>query len=404
MSKLFALEELDTGTTEVELEAAPEVGEVADVQVEVDAEIAEAADSAEAIEEGMGAADQLDQVEEVVADAVENGEGLDPVAAESLRIAVEAICARIGANPKAMYSLYATENFQSASSRKANSKIALESVGEFLKDLWKKIKAAMSRLWEKVKGFWDKHLSSLGRVKKALESMKRAVGESSGKLKDKAYIEDAPSFLTDAVGGGDISSKSFDAFVVAHTALLSASSEIVTKTTDFNSSATAGVASDEAAITAAVNKIKGTAPAKSAKLIGGVQIEYKFSEEGEGVVNLEIERENTDKADKGGVSLAEKNDVKSALDKVLALINDNIKAKDKQTKLQESFNKFSLAIEKSINGVQDPEKQKNLRNAMKVVYKINAKAPTIQNEVLGLNIKLAKAVLGYANLCLKNYK
>lgn len=404
MSKLFALEELETGTTEVELEAAPEVGEVADVQVEVDAEIAEAADSAEAIEEGMGAADQLDQVEEVVADAVENGEGLDPVAAESLRIAVEAICARIGANPKAMYSLYATENFQSASSRKANSKIALESVGEFLKDLWKKIKAAMSRLWEKVKGFWDKHLSSLGRVKKALESMKRSVGESSGKLKDKAFIEDAPSFLTDAVGGGDISSKSFDAFVTAHTALLSASSDIVTKTTDFNNSATAGVASDEAAITAAVNKIKGTAPAKSGKLIGGVLIEYKFSEEGEGVVNLEIERENTDKADKGGVSLAEKNDVKSALDKVLALINDNIKAKDKQTKLQESFNKFSLAIEKAINGVEDSTVQKNLRNAMKVAYKINAKAPTIQNEVLGLNIKLAKAVLGYASLCLKNYK
>ena len=404
MSKLFALEELDTGTTEVELEAAPEVGEVADVQVEVDAEIAEAADSAEAIEEGMGAADQLDQVEEVVADAVENGEGLDPVAAESLRIAVEAICARIGANPKAMYSLYATENFQSASSRKANSKIALESVGEFLKDLWKKIKAAMSRLWEKVKGFWDKHLSSLGRVKKALESMKRSVGESSGKLKDKAFIEDAPSFLTDAVGGGDISSKSFDAFVTAHTALLSASSDIVTKTTDFNNSATAGVASDEAAITGAVNKIKGTAPARSGKLIGGVQIEYKFSEEGEGVVNLEIERENTDKADKGGVSLAEKSDVKAALDNVLALINDNIKAKDKQTKLQESFNKFSLAIEKAINGVQDPAVQKNLRNAMKVAYKINAKAPTIQNEVLGLNIKLAKAVLGYASLCLKNYK
>ena len=403
MSKLFALEELETGTAEVKLEAAPEVGEVADVQVEVDAEIAEAADSAEAIDEGMGAADQLGQVEEVVADAVDNGEGLDPVAAESLRIAVEAICARIGANPKAMYSLYATENFQSASSRKANSKIALESVGEFLKDLWKKIKAALARLWEKVKAFWDKHISSLGRVKKALESMKRAVGESSGKLKDKAFIEDAPSFLTDAVGGGDISSKSFDAFVTAHTALLSAASDIVTKTAYFNASAATGVATTEADIRAAVSKIKGAAPAKSGKLIGGVQIEYKFVEEGEGVVNLEIERENTDKADKGGVSLAEKSDVKAALDKVLALINDNIKAKDKQTKLQESFNKFSLAIEKAINNA-DADKQKGLRDSMKVAYKINAKAPTIQNEVLGLNIKLAKAVLGYAGLCLKNYK
>jgi len=402
MSKLFALENLEENVDGVELEAAPEVGEVADVQVEVEAETGDADTAVAAIDEGMGAADQLEQVEEVVADAAE-GEGLDPVAAEAIKIAVEAICARVGANPKAMYSLYATENFQSASSRKANTKIALEGVGEFLKDMWKKIKAALQRLWEKVRAFWDKHVSSLGRIKKALESMKAKVSSSSGKLKDKAFIEDAPSGLSDAVGGGDISAKSFDSFVAAHKALLKSADDVTAATADFNAAAAAGVASDEAAITAAIGKVKGKAPGKSGTLVGGVTIEYKFSEEGEGVVNLEVERENVDKKDKGGVSLAEKNDVKSALDGVLALINDNIKAKEKQNKLQESFNKFSLAIEKAINGA-DAAKQKGLRDAMKVAYKINAKAPTIQNEVLGLNIKLAKAVLGYASLCVKNYK
>ena len=59
----------------------------------------------------------MEEVEGLVEDAVENGEGLDPVAAEAVRISVEAICARIGANPKAVYPLYATENFASASSR-----------------------------------------------------------------------------------------------------------------------------------------------------------------------------------------------------------------------------------------------------------------------------------------------
>ena len=116
MAKLFALEEAELEGTEVELEAAPEVGEVADVQVEVEADASEMTEVAAGVEEGMGAADQMEQVEEVVEQAAE-GEGLDPVAAEAIKIAVEAICARIGANPKAVYSLYATENFQSASSR-----------------------------------------------------------------------------------------------------------------------------------------------------------------------------------------------------------------------------------------------------------------------------------------------
>lgn len=403
MSKLFALEELETGTPEVELVAAPEVGEVADVQVEMDAEIAEAADSAEAIDEGMGAADHLDQVEEVVADAVENGEGLDPVAAKSLRVAVESICALIGANPKAMYSLYATENFSSASSRKANSKIALESVGEFLKDLWKKIKAALTRLWEKVKAFWDKNGSSLGRVKKALESMKRSVGESSGKLKDKAFIEEAPTALHDAVGfDGDISIKSFQSVLAAHTSLVDSSESVVEATNKFNAAAGANLSDIEGGI-AELSKIG--AGKKTGRLVGGVEITYSFEvDKDEATVNLEVERENVDRKDRGGISLAEKNDVKGLLDSTIKLIGDNMKAKEKMGKLQESFNKLSLAIDKAINNEADADKAKALRKGMKVVYKLNAKAPVIMNEGLSLNVKLAKAVLGYSALCLKNYK
>ena len=179
MAKLFALEEAELEGGAVELEAAPEVGEVADAQVDVEADAGEITEVEAGVEEGMGAADQLEQVEEVVEQAAE-GEGLDPVAAEAIKIAVEAICARIGANPKSVYSLYATENFKSASSRKANTKYALEGLGEFLKNLWEKIKSALSSLWEKVKAFWNKHVSSLGRTLKALESMKEKVSQVKG--------------------------------------------------------------------------------------------------------------------------------------------------------------------------------------------------------------------------------
>ena len=75
MAKLFALEDADLeGVGEVELEAAPEVGEVADAQTEVVADETEITEVEAGVEEGMGAADQLEQVEEVVEQAAE-GEG-----------------------------------------------------------------------------------------------------------------------------------------------------------------------------------------------------------------------------------------------------------------------------------------------------------------------------------------
>lgn len=391
MSKLFALENMDEQLTAGEMEVSPEEGEVADVQAEIGEEVGEMDDQATAIDEGVEASGQMEEVEELVANAAEEGEGLDPVSADAVRIAVEAICARVGANPKTFYSLYATENFQSASSRKANTRFALEGVGEFLKDMWKKIKAALQNLWTKVKAFWDKHISSLGRIKKALESMKTKISESSGKLKDKAYIEEAPGAISDAFGHvGDVSVKTIQEVIKAHGTLVDTSTEVAELTTRYNTRAASSQVSD---LKSAIDSLKGEVKYETGVLVGGIKITYNFDvDEEEGTVQLEVERENEERKDKGGVSLAEKSDVKSLVDTMLKVINDNIKAKEKQTKLQESFNKYSLAIEKKINDAAADD-QKELRTSMKIAYKLNAKAPVIQNEGLAMNIKLAKAVL-----------
>ena len=406
MSKLFAFENADVVGDEVELETPVEVGEVADVEVDVQEEAGEIDEQANAIVEGVDAGDQMEQVEELVEQAAEEGEGLDPVAAEAVRIAVEAICARVGANPKSMYALYATENFQSASSRKANTRFALEGVGEFLKDLWKKIKTALTNLWTKAQAFWDKHISSLGRVKKALESMKAKVSASSGKLEGKAYLEEAPGALSDALGGGEISASSFNSIIEAHKKLLDTSDEVVSYTKVLNDSAAETISKPG-------KEAKGLAESFESKkipgLIGGLtwgtEIEIDFEA---GTVSYETTREYAEKGDKDGVQLADKAAVKSLIDKVLSVINDNIKAKEKNAKLQEAFKNLSTAIEKAINAsVSDSksaEAAKTMRKSMKIVYKINAKTPSINNECLALNVRLSKTVLSYASLCLKNYK
>jgi hypothetical protein len=408
MAKLFAMEELDTEMTDaVELEVTPQEGEVADVQVEVEQEVTETGDDTSAIEEGMAAADQLEQVEEVVAGAVEEGEGLDPVAAEAIRIAVEAICARVGANPKAVYALYATENFQSSSSRKANTKIALEGVGEFLKDMWKKIKAALTRLWTKAKEFFAKHVSSLGRVKKALESMKQKVAQSTGKVKDKAYIEEAPSSLADAfVGKADVSVATIKEYLAAHTAAAKTSNDVGS---NGEQAAKVGLEAAKGKVAASLDKLTGVylLGTEAAPLVGGVFIKYEVKSEEE-ELTVEVERQNIDKETKPGLSISEKGEVVKLLTDMLSTINDDIKFKAAFDKREAEFTKTMVDIEKEINAsVTDKdsaEAAKEVRKAMKVVYKANAKVPSIYAELMSLDIKLAKAVLGYASVCVKNYK
>ena len=414
MSKLFALEELDTNDTSVELEASPEVGEVADVQVEVEQEVAEAAQDSEAIEEGIGAADQLEQVEDVVAGAVEEGEGLDPVAAESIRIAVEAICARVGANPKAVYSLYARENFASASSRKANTKFALEGIGEFLKDLWKKIKGALTRLMEKAKAFWEKHFSTLGRVKKALESAKAKVSESSGKLKDKAHIEEAPSSLVEAFAGkDDISVAVVKKYIAAHRACTKSADDLGAGISKLNDLAEKAAAAGGEEIKNALEMLAASEEVhfgtEAAPLIGGTFITFKLeADRGEGDLTVEVEREHVEsKEAKLGLSVADKAGLQDVIKDTLTVISDAAKAKEKQAKIDAAFSKLMLAIEKSVNKASEStsgEEVKAMRKLVKIIYKANAKAPSLSAELLALNIKLAKSVLGFTAVCLKQYK
>lgn len=425
MSKLFAFENADVVGDEVELETPVEAGEVADVEVDVMEEGGEIEEQAEAIEEGMDASDQMEQVEELVEQAAEEGEGLDPVAAEAIRIAVEAICARVGANPKSMYALYATENFQSASSRKANTRFALEGVGEFLKDLWKKIKAALENLWGKVKAFWDKHISSLGRIKKALESMKKKVSSSSGKFNDQGFVEKAPSFLVSSfpVASGDITKQVIIGYIDAH---VKGNVEEVVTTTDGATSAAGevakaaaknknkgkeNVATESAALTAELEKYNKplTYGEKNKPLVGGITLTWAFEvEDGDVTVTVTEDTVVEAVASDVGVILMEKSDLNTALGSVISVINAGIKAKASLDRAYKTFEKTMDAIKTEVNSTVidtgTSEAAKELRKSIKAVYALQTNGVKFINKTASLDVRLAKAVLGYAGLCLKNYK
>jgi len=176
MAKLFAFEEMDTDvSTEID-EVSPEQAQAPVEAADLNEETGDIVDHAEAIDEAGDAVDNLEEVQEVIETAADEEGGLSPVAAEAIGIAIKSICARIGVQPKRLYSIYATENFSSSSTRMANTKIALEGVREFLENLWDQIKKHIRSLWEKVKAFWAKHFSKVGRNFKMLEALDRRVG------------------------------------------------------------------------------------------------------------------------------------------------------------------------------------------------------------------------------------
>lgn len=406
---LFALESTDDTGVDAEMETGVEEGEVAAVMADGAEDMADISETSDAVAEGTEAAAQMGEVEDLVEDAVENGEGLEPVAAEAIRISVEAICARVGANPRAVYSLYATENFQSASSRKANSRIALEGIGQFLKDLWERIKASLKSLWEKVKAFFDKQISSLGRIKKALDSAKAKVAASSGKLKGTASVEAAPSGLISIFAGkGQINTASVDKYISAHTkATDEVKGMIAKKTVDmgFNSDGTA---------VANVPGLQAELGTKSEPLAGGKFIVVKFvkgSTDSEEKPTFEVTREVTDEKDeKRGAMLADKAELTKTIQATLALISSTIDFKAKFDKYSAESNKGLQEINTKLNGFEksknagDNAKAKDGREALNLYYKIGAKLPSVFAEVQSANITLAKGVLGFTSMCLKNYK
>ena len=409
MSKLFAFENADVIGDEVELETPVEAGEVADAELEVVEEVGELESQETAIDEGTEAAGQLEEVEALVEQAAEEGEGLDPVAAESLRIAVEAICARVGANPKSMYALYATENFRSSSSRKANTRFALEGVGEFLKELWAKIKAAISRLLDKATAFWNKHFSTLNRTQKALESMKAKVSASKGRPTNE--LISVPSGLASIFPTkADLGIDEVKAFGSAVAASILSNNEIFKVAEKMAGGLTLRD------VSALVTGFKGAGKdfvigSETQPAPGGKYFKYTFKleeedDDGVKVFKLEVEEDHgefTDGRKDAKLDIASKDKLKALITTTIDDVKQLIKYRDKVTQRNKKIRDAMKNVDQEIDAIVNKPAQKVARTSMRTYNLIMTKAPAMEAKVLGLSVTYFRGVLTYTGVCLKNY-
>jgi len=414
-NKLFALENLDENIGGEELEASVEVGEVADVQVDVDAEVAEISDAESAIAEGTEAGDQLEEVGEVMEKALEEGEGLDPIAAEAISLAIKAICGRIGANPAQIGHLTAFENFASPSSRRANTKFALEGVGEFLKNLWERIKAAISGLWKKMEAFWNKHGSSLGRLLKALESAKVRVSALKG----------APTFNSvDVPAGlkaifpvkGNLGVDAVDAYCKAAGAGIDAIEKNF-RVLENLSSATA-IKDIEAAVVADFkgNGVVIELGSESQPVAGGKYYKWTFKTEevdtldnGDKIFKIDVEEDHgdfTEGRSEAQMDLVGKEKLKAIVTNMITGVKAMIKYRDKAEARAKKISKTLSDIGKSIDKLGDTDKdaQKHAQSTMRLFQLIMTKGPMMEAKATSVAVATTKGVLGYVDVCAKNHK
>ena len=196
-------------------DGAPEdTGEIQAGAAEVVQQAGEVEELQAAIEDAEEGAETLGQIEGVLEESAESGEGVDETAAEIAEVAVESIRARLGIHGGNTFP--AMESFGSSNSRLSATKIALEGVKETIIRIWEAIKQAVIRLWEKVKSFviglfknntqMSKHLEKLmERTKKMPESAKPEKSELDNKslaktfsVAKKANLNTARTLITNA--------------------------------------------------------------------------------------------------------------------------------------------------------------------------------------------------------------
>lgn len=151
----FAMEE-DAAVAASTAEMVPETqAEVETATAEVAEQVGEVEQMDDAVVDAETDAGTLGDIQEVMSDAVETGEGLPEEAAAVAEIAIESIRQRLGMKAKSPRSVMpALESFGSKGSRLAATKIALEGVADTIKTIWANIIKALKWVWEKIKSFF----------------------------------------------------------------------------------------------------------------------------------------------------------------------------------------------------------------------------------------------------------
>ena len=169
-----------------QIEASPEA-ELVEMQ-----EIAQEMDDIEAArDEGMDTVETVGRVGEKLEEAIDENGGIDPIAAEAIKICLEHMQCRMTGGT--VMKTFALEGFKSKTTRIQATNMAMESFKETAKKVWDGIIATIQRAMKAVKDFFARFFDAAKKqayradqLAKAAEAKKEAKVE--GKVKTQAIL------------------------------------------------------------------------------------------------------------------------------------------------------------------------------------------------------------------------
>lgn len=195
---IASMEEIAADTVPDDTEAAAIEATVADESAEINDNANDIGVSVSEIEDAVQGGEELEAVGEIAADAVESGEGLSEDAAAVASIAIESIRSRLGFRAETTL-VPATESFGATSTRLVSTRLVVEGIGDTLKKIWAAIKAAVNRVWDRIKSFVAKLFSSTAMLSKHIEGLRARARNlpSNAKMKEKKITSNLASQLND---------------------------------------------------------------------------------------------------------------------------------------------------------------------------------------------------------------
>lgn len=195
---IASMEEIAADTVPGDTEAAAIEATVADESAEINNGADDIGVSVAEIEDAVQGGEELEAVGEIAADAVESGEGLSEDAAAVASIAIESIRSRLGFRAETTL-VPATESFGATSTRLVSTRLVVEGIGDTLKKIWAAIKAAVNRVWDRIKSFVAKLFNSTAMLSKHIEGLRARARNlpSNAKMKEKKISSNLASQLND---------------------------------------------------------------------------------------------------------------------------------------------------------------------------------------------------------------
>lgn len=411
-------EDLAEATAEVEATAA-------DVQDESN----EIQDLDSAMDDASAGVDELTNIQDVMEESVESGEGISETAAEIAEIAIESIQRRLGIRQTKM-AFPALESFSGRNARLASTQVAIESIDFNIKSIMEAIRKAFKDLLDRLIAFVKTLMSQTASSIKAAEALEAKVaGLDEASVKEKEL--ESRDLATAFYDGNKADSESLANILDSHIKLTKAANEAGKDIVDGAKELTAGITAlnlDESKIKSIVDSItdrfdsitdkdrqkKFASYTKSyvGPLVGSVGFAVEtMIEDGVGFkfefIPLESKQHDTIKVPtltpdeigktcKTVIELAKATDEFKKNEGVLKDIGKNIDT---------IINSIVKIADVSADGDDDKAKETKatIAHAKKMLDGLKSAVSTVTGRIPGSNVKACKAALRYASLSAKQY-